>query len=242
VFDHVTIRATDRSASERFYDTVLETLGIDRTYSDGTFSEWQDFSLAGADESNPPTRRLHIGFVARSRDKVDEFWQAGIDAGYADDGRPGPRPEYRSDYYGAFLLDPDGNSAEAVHHGALNRAGNVDHLWIRVADLATTRRFYETIAPHAGLRVAGATPDRVRLAGSTGSFSLLPGPPTEHLHMAFPTDDDGDVQRFHEAATAAGYRDNGPPGERPQYHRGYYAAYVLDPDGNSIEVVNHHRA
>ena len=60
--------------------------------------------------------------------------------------------------------------------------------------------------------------------------------------MAFPTDDDGDVRRFHEAATAAGYRNNGPPGERPRYHPGYYAAYVLDPDGNSVEVVNHHRA
>ena len=53
--------------------------------------------------------------------------------------------------------------------------------------------------------------------------------------------DDADVQRFHAVATEAGYRSNGPPGERPRYHRGYYAAYVLDPDGNNIEVVNHHR-
>ena len=63
----------------------------------------------------------------------------------------------------------------------------------------------------------------------------------EHLHLAFPTDDDAVVQRFHQAATDAGYRSNGPPGERPRYHPGYYAAYVLDPDGNNIEVVNHHR-
>jgi hypothetical protein len=60
--------------------------------------------------------------------------------------------------------------------------------------------------------------------------------------MAFPSEDDGDVQRFHEAATDVGYPDNGSPGERPQYHPGYYSAYALDPDGNNIEVVNHHRA
>ena len=48
--------------------------------------------------------------------------------------------------------------------------------------------------------------------------------------------------RFHRAATAAGYRDNGAPGERPEYHPGYYGAFVLDPDGNNVEVVNHNRS
>jgi catechol 2,3-dioxygenase-like lactoylglutathione lyase family enzyme len=241
MFDHVTIRAADRSASERFYDTVLVPLGVERTYATGTFSEWRDFSLAAGDKANPVTRRLHVGFVAPSRDQVDGFWRAGTEAGFADAGPPGPRPEYRDDYYGAFLLDPDGNSAEAVHHGALRRDGIVDHLWIRVSDLAAANRFYQMIAPHAGLRVKQDTPDRVQFAGTSGSFSLVQGTPTEHLHLAFPTDDDGDVRRFHEAAMDAGYRSKGPPGERPQYHPGYYAAYVLDPDGNNVEVVNHHR-
>jgi catechol 2,3-dioxygenase-like lactoylglutathione lyase family enzyme len=242
VFDHVTIRVTDRDASHRFYDTVLTPLGIDRTYRTRWFSEWDDFSLAGADEADPLTRRLHVGFAAPSREQVDAFWRSGTEAGYADDGPPGPRPEYRDDYYGAFLLDPDGNSAEAVHHGELRRDGIIDHLWIRVADVSAAKRFYETIAPHAGLRLAGDTRDHVRFAGSSGSFSLVRGTPTEHVHMAFPAGDDGDVRRFHEAATDAGYRDHGTPGERPRYHPGYYAAYVLDPDGNNIEVVNHHRS
>jgi catechol 2,3-dioxygenase-like lactoylglutathione lyase family enzyme len=241
MFDHVTIRVTERAASERFYDTVLTPLGIDRTYRTGTFSEWQDFLLADWDRGNGLTRGLHIAFVAPSRDQVDEFWQAGTAAGYADDGQPGPRREYGDDYYGAFLLDPDGNSAEAVHHGALRRGGIIDHLWIRVADVPAAKRFYETIAPHAGLRITADTPDRVQFSGTNGSFSLVRGAPTENLHMAFPTADDADVQRFHEGATDAGYRDNGPPAERPRYHPGYYAAYVLDPDGNNIEVVNHHR-
>jgi catechol 2,3-dioxygenase-like lactoylglutathione lyase family enzyme len=241
MFDHVTIRVTDRAASERFYDTVLTKLGLASTYRTGTFSEWDDFSLAGAEAEHPPTRRLHVAFVAPSREQVDAFWQAGTDGGYADDGAPGPRQQYRSDYYGAYLLDPDGNSAEAVHHGALRRGGVIDHLWIRVADLPAAKRFYETIAPYAGLSVRTDTAERVQFAGTTGSFSLVPGTPTENVHLAFPTDDDADVQRFHEAATEAGYPSNGPPGERPQYHPGYYAAYVLDPDGNNVEVVNHHR-
>ena len=59
--------------------------------------------------------------------------------------------------------------------------------------------------------------------------------------MAFGADDDATVDAFHEAATAAGHRDNGAPGERPIYHAGYYSAFVLDPDGNNIEVVNHNR-
>jgi catechol 2,3-dioxygenase-like lactoylglutathione lyase family enzyme len=242
VFDHVTIRVADRTASERFYNTVLAALGIDETYRTGTFSEWQDFLLTGADEAHPPTRRLHVAFVAPSREQVDEFWRAGTEAGYPDAGQPGPRPEYRSDYYGAFLLDPDGNSAEAVHHGALRRGGIIDHLWIRVADVAGAKRFYETIAPHARLQLRGDTPDRVQFAGTSGSFSLVSGKPTENLHLAFPADDDAYVKRFHQDATDAGYRSNGPPGERPRYHPGYYAAFVFDPDGNNVEVVNHHRA
>ncbi len=242
MFDHVTIRASDRSASEEFYDKVLATLGIDETYRTRLFSEWQDFSLTGADEERPVTRRLHAGFVAPTRDQVDRFWRAGAEAGYTDDGEPGPRPEYGEDYYGAFLLDPDGNSAEAVHHETPRRGGIIDHVWIRVADVTAAKRFYETIAPHAGLRIDRDTSERVQFAGTSGSFSLVSGMPTENLHMAFPAGDDVTVQRFHRAATDAGYRSFGAPGERPQYHPGYYAAYILDPDGNNVEVVNHHRA
>jgi catechol 2,3-dioxygenase-like lactoylglutathione lyase family enzyme len=163
----------------------------------------------------------------------------GTAAGYRDDGAPGPRPQYSEDYYGAFLLDPDGNSAEAVHHGS-PRDG-VDHLWIRVADVAAARRFYETVAPHAGFRLGHDAPERAQFRGAGGSFSLVAGRPTEHVHVAFPTSDNEAVDRFHRALTEAGYRDNGAPGERPVYHAGYYAAFVLDPDGNNVELVNHNR-
>jgi catechol 2,3-dioxygenase-like lactoylglutathione lyase family enzyme len=237
VFDHVTIRVSDREASERFYETVLRTLGIERTYSGDELAEWDEFSLAAGRDV---TRRLHIGFAAASHDEVDAFWRAGVDAGFRDDGAPGPRPQYVEDYYGSFLLDPDGNSAEAVWHGEM-LGGMIDHLWIRVADVEASARFYETIAPHADFsQVRRFNPEHAQCVGAKGTFSLVAGEPTEHVHMAFPGGDSA-VEAFHRAATSAGYRDHGAPGERPEYHPGYYAAYVLDPDGNNIEVVNHNR-
>jgi catechol 2,3-dioxygenase-like lactoylglutathione lyase family enzyme len=240
MFDHVTIRVSERDASERFYETVLRTLGIEQTSAGQDFTEWDDFSLSQADDEDPVTRRLHVAFAAPSRAHVDEFWRVGTEAGYDEDGAPGPRPQYREDYYGAFLLDPDGNSVEAVHHGAVRGAG-IDHLWIRVADVAAAKRFYETVAPHAGFRLKYDTPERARFVGESGSFSLVAGTPTEHLHMAFPADENSTVADFHQALIQAGYRDNGPPRERRIYHEGYFGAYVLDPDGNNVELVNHNR-
>jgi catechol 2,3-dioxygenase-like lactoylglutathione lyase family enzyme len=245
MFDHVTIRVADRAASEAFYATVLEPLGIEATYSDARFAEWDDFSLTAADAEHPVTRGLHIGFGARSRELVEAFWRAGTQAGHPDDGAPGPRPQYRDDYFGGFLLDPDGNSVEAVHGDREDAVpdGRVDHLWIRVRDPQASRRFYTTIAPHAGLRLTHDEPGRVQLSGTDYSFSLVRDerPLTEHVHLAFPASEDSTVRAFHAAALAAGYEDNGGPGERAVYHPGYYGAFVLDPDGHNIEVVNHNR-
>ena len=209
----------------------------------GQFTEWGEFSLAAADPDHPPTTRLHLGFAAPSRAHADAFWRAGVDAGAASDGDPGPRPRYGDDYYGAFLLDPDGNSVEAVHHGSLRPGALIDHVWLRVADLGAARRFYETIAPFAGLAPRGEAgdPPRVRFTGAKSSLSVVHGgPPAANVHIAFPGDDDA-VSAFHAAAVGAGYRDNGWPGERPEYHRGYVGAFVLDPDGNNVEVVDHNR-
>jgi catechol 2,3-dioxygenase-like lactoylglutathione lyase family enzyme len=177
MFHRVTLRVADIAASERFYDTVLPTLDIDRASS--------EFTLEPVEAEHPVTRGLHIGFRAPSRSEVDAFWQAGTEAGYPDDGTPGPRPQYTDDYYGSFLLDPDGNSVEAVHHGAMRGAGAIDHMWIRVADVTASREFYESLAPLAGLRLVEATRDKVRVAGEGGSFTLLAGRPSEHVHMAF---------------------------------------------------------
>ena len=80
-----------------------------------------------------------------------------------------------------------------MHHGALRSGGVVDHLWIRVADFAASRRFYETIAPHAGFRVKHDAPERAQLAGASGSFSVVAGTPTEHVHLAFPARENATV-------------------------------------------------
>ena len=177
MFLRVTIRVADLGASERLYDTVLPTLDIDR--------ERSEFSLEPQDGEHPVTRGLHIGFRAPSRAEVDEFWRAGTAAGHPDDGAPGPRPQYTPDYYGSFLLDPDGNSIEAVHHSAMRGEGAIDHLWIRVADVDASKRFYADIATHAGFRLVDEAPARARFAGESGSFTLLAGRPTENLHMTF---------------------------------------------------------
>ncbi len=242
MFDHVTIRCSNRDLSEVFYKTVLETLGVEVTNFDDEYVQFGDFSIAQASDYKPPTRRLHIGFVARSRALVDSFWEAGRAAGYRDDGPPGLRPQYRDDYYGAFLLDPDGNSAEAVNDGALREGGVIDHLWLRVSDVAAARDFYAIAAGHAGFQLNLDTPERAQFRGSSGSFSLVPGKPTDNVHMAFPVTDNERVRGYYRDATAAGHRDDGAPGERPQYHPGYYGAFVLDPDGNSVELVDHHGA
>jgi catechol 2,3-dioxygenase-like lactoylglutathione lyase family enzyme len=244
VFDHVTIRASELVQSRGFYDLVFEAIEFEGTpFVGGGFLEWNDFSVAQADAEHSVTRRLHVGFAAPSRDHVDALWRALTDAGYRDDGRPGPRPQYRDDYYSAFVLDPDGNSAEAVHHGILRDDGGViDHLWLRVRDIAASGRFYETIAPLLGFSLCKDEPDWVGFRGEGGSCSFVSGEhPTEHVHLAFAAPDNATVDAFHRVALAAGYRDNGGPGERPVYHRGYYGAYVLDPDGHNVEAVCHNR-
>jgi catechol 2,3-dioxygenase-like lactoylglutathione lyase family enzyme len=242
MFDHVTLRVGDRTASERFYDTVLGTLEIAKTYSGDELAEWNDFSIAQADDDHPVTRGVHLGFVAPTPDHVDEFWRAGTAAGHRDDGEPGPRPQYTSDYYGGFLLDPDGNSAEGMHYERMRRAGNVDHVWLRVADVGASKRFYSVVAGYAGFTLGVDSDQRVSFRGADkGSLSLVAGARSEHLHIAFPAPDHQTVEAFHAAAVAAGYSDRGGPGERPEYHAGYYGAYVLDPDGHNIELVDHGR-
>jgi catechol 2,3-dioxygenase-like lactoylglutathione lyase family enzyme len=241
VFDHVTVRVSDRAASEQFFETVLFPLGVD-TYRTNSVTSWGNFIITEVSGEHPVTTGLHVAFAAPTREQVDAFWQAGIDAGHRDDGPPGPRPQHREDYYGAYLRDPDGNSVEAVHHGALAREGIIDHLWLRVADVAAATAFYRIIAAPAGLTLRHEGPERSTfgMGRAGGSFSLVPGPPTANLHLAF-AGHDSDVRRFYADALAAGYAGNGEPGERPRYHPGYYAAFVFDPDGTNVEIVDHHR-
>jgi catechol 2,3-dioxygenase-like lactoylglutathione lyase family enzyme len=239
VFDHIGIRVSDRNASTRFYTLALG----EPTHDTEHFTEWREFGVAPTSPEKPVSRRLHVGFRAHDRGEVDRWWRRMTDAGYESDGEPGLRPQYSASYYGAFVLDPDGNSAELVHHDRSDpEQALVDHLWLRTASVEQAKRFYETIGPVVGIDVRHDAPDRVQLSDGVGSFSFVTGDaPTANVHMAFGVRDRATVDAFHRAATSAGYPDNGAPGERPQYHPGYYAAFVLDPDGHNVEAVFHDR-
>ncbi|HEY1530371.1 MAG TPA: VOC family protein [Galbitalea sp.] len=242
MFDHVTLRVADLAAASSAFTVVLDQLEIGQTTSTPSLSVWGNFAITQTDDEHPVARRVHIAFIAPTPAHVDRFGQAGIDAGLADDGPAGPRLHYADDYYAAYLKDPDGNSFEAVHRDGKRAGGNIDHVAIRVNDLDASTMFYGTIADPVGLMLRRQTADLVEFSLDESERSLIvtAGEPTENVHIAFSGNDD-EVRRFHDGATAAGYRSNGEPGERPRYHPGYYAAYVLDPDGNNIEVVNHHR-
>jgi catechol 2,3-dioxygenase-like lactoylglutathione lyase family enzyme len=242
MFDHITLRVADLAAAGKAFKAVLDQLEIDQTVETPSFSVWGNFALTQTDEEHPIARRVRIAFTAPTTAHVDRFAQAGRDAGFADDLAEEARPDYVADYYAAFLEDPAGNSFGAVHHDGPRPKGNIDHVAIRVTDVEASTAFYSTIGAAAGLAIRRKTIDHstFSLGSDGGTLLLIAGEPTQNVHIAFSGKDD-DVRRFHTDATAAGYRSNGEPGERPRYHDGYYAAYVLDPDGNNIEVVDHHR-
>ena len=111
----------------------------------------------------------------------------------------------------------------------------IDHVHLVVRDLPASRRFYA--AALSALNPAFALRDGSGFFTADELF-VSEGEPLSHVHLAFQAADRETVHRFHAAAVAAGGRDNGGPGER-SYHPGYYAAFVLDPDGNNIEAVFH---
>jgi catechol 2,3-dioxygenase-like lactoylglutathione lyase family enzyme len=242
MYDHVTLRVADLAVAGSALATLFDELEIEQTTKTSSFSVWGNFALTQTDEDHPIARRVHVAFIAPTTAHVDRFWQAGIDAGLVDDGPAGPRRVYADDYYAAFLKDAAGNSFEGVHRDGARPNGSIDHVAIRVSDVAASTAFYSKIGAAAGLTIRRQSPESAALdvRESGGSLLIFAGESTQNIHIAFSGEDD-DVRRFHADATAAGYRSNGEPGERPLYHPGYYAAYVLDPDGNNIEVVNHHR-
>jgi len=119
------------------------------------------------------------------------------------------------------------------------REAFVDHLTLRVRDLEASRRFYAAALEPWG---SHETQDDWGISfGPPGSedVAIAEGEPSGPIHLALSAPDRETVERFYEAALAVGGRDNDPPGKRRQYHAGYYAAYVLDPDGNNVEAVFH---
>jgi catechol 2,3-dioxygenase-like lactoylglutathione lyase family enzyme len=124
LIDHIQLVVRDLPASRRFYGAVLQALdvaiggvGEDYFWADELFVSSADSRAA----QGKLTGRHHLAFQARDRAMVDAFYKAGLAGGGKDNGAPGERP-YHPGYYAAFLLDPDGNNIEAVHHGPATRS------------------------------------------------------------------------------------------------------------------------
>lgn len=123
VVDHVEVHAADYEVSVRFYATVLAPLGIPSWSEDSDSERLMCFTRVNVVERKPPTTGLHLCFVARSREQVDAFHRAGVEAGFRSNGAPGYRA-YSPGYYAAFLLDPGGNNIEALYRDI----GNPGHV------------------------------------------------------------------------------------------------------------------
>jgi catechol 2,3-dioxygenase-like lactoylglutathione lyase family enzyme len=117
------------------------------------------------------------------------------------------------------------------HQGRL-----LDHVHLRVADVEASKRFYRAALEALGL--AGACDEGAGYFCADELWVDRADGEVSRVHLAFQAKSRAEVHRFYEAALKAGGRDNGPPGLR-SYHSTYYAAYVLDPDGNNIEAVWH---
>jgi catechol 2,3-dioxygenase-like lactoylglutathione lyase family enzyme len=127
MIDHMGLVVSDPAKSRLFYEKALAPLGyktvmvVPEQYTDGAVvvgygvPPKADFWVT---EGTPNEPRVHVAFRADSRKQVDDFYRAALAAGGRDNGPPGPRPHYHKDYYGAFVLDPDGHNIEAVCHKA----------------------------------------------------------------------------------------------------------------------------
>jgi predicted lactoylglutathione lyase len=123
----------------------------------------------------------------------------------------------------------------------LKRGRLIDHVHLRAKDLAATKRFYKAIFKTLNIPIGQDADDHLQVdelwIDALGNDKAM----ATRVHLAFQAADRAMVDRFHKTALEAGGRDNGKPGERP-YHPGYYAAFVIDPDGNNIEAVYHGKA
>ena len=118
---------------------------------------------------------------------------------------------------------------------AQNQGRLFDHVQLTVKDAGKSKRFYRATLAALGLK----PDDESGGAFGQGQLYLGEGDPGSRVHLAFVAADAAQVRRFHAAGLDAGGRDNGAAGPRPDYSPGYYAAFLLDPDGNNVEAVFH---
>jgi catechol 2,3-dioxygenase-like lactoylglutathione lyase family enzyme len=116
----------------------------------------------------------------------------------------------------------------------------IDHVTLRVRDLAAAKAFYAAALAPLGYQVGKEFPEAIGLGvGGMLDFWLVGDPQARPQHLAFSAPDRAAVEAFHAAALRAGGSDNGPPGLRLDYHPNYYAAFAFDPSGHNVEAVCH---
>ena len=121
MFDHVKFGVSDYAASKAFFLAALEPLGVavvaegPPTYGVELCAPWSKASLVLFQTQEKPAH-LHIAFMAESRQQVEAFYRAALEAGGKDNGAPGLRSQYHANYYAAFVIGPDGHNIEAVCH------------------------------------------------------------------------------------------------------------------------------
>ena len=118
MIDHTGVNVSDAAKSKVFYKAALAPLGYAMLMDGDGYGGFgvapkPDFWVGEGKPNVPP---VHVAFSARTRADVDAFYKAAMAAGGRDNGPPGPRPQYHPNYYGAFVLDPDGHNIEAVCH------------------------------------------------------------------------------------------------------------------------------
>ena len=128
LIDHIQLVVDDLDASRRFYKAVFDVLGIPMESNNQDSHFWGDELFVskpdGPEAAGQLTGRHHLAFQAKDRATVDLFYAEGLKAGGKDNGPPGERKKYHPGYYAGFLLDPDGNNIEAVHHGEAERSAD----------------------------------------------------------------------------------------------------------------------
>ncbi|WP_413292740.1 VOC family protein [Bdellovibrio sp. HCB185ZH] len=125
MIDHTGVAVSDFTKSKEFYSRALAPLGY-KMLMEIPAAVTKSADVAGFGEppkadfwinsGTPQKPHVHVAFRAQTKKQVDEFYAAALAAGGKDNGKPGPRPHYHANYYGAFVLDPDGHNIEAVCH------------------------------------------------------------------------------------------------------------------------------
>ena len=120
MIDHLVLNVKDLEKCRKFYEKALAPLGYSVTMS---FPDWVGFGTSGKTDfwlahRDPYNTGVHVAFRCQQRKPVEAFYAAAMKAGGTDHGKPGVRQDYHPNYYGAFVLDPEGNNIEAVCHEA----------------------------------------------------------------------------------------------------------------------------